>query len=113
MFLKDLVEKNGDKIVRYDNCREDKKYMSVFNYSEKYGGTFDGFKYYNDYIIELWGKQESEKLWEIIKINKDHNNEYILEMEHGLIDSRMLMILLRSGYTMEIYNDNMLRFKVV
>ena len=56
----------------------------------------------------------SEKeLWEIIKINKDHNNEYILEMEHGLIDSKMLMILLRSGYKIEIYNDNMLRFKVV
>lgn len=53
MFLKDLVEKNGDKIVRYDNCRADKKYMSVFNYSEKYGGTFDSFKHYNDYVIEL------------------------------------------------------------
>ena len=68
-------------------------------------------------IIKLFGLQngcmDEEKLWEIIKINKDHNNEYILEMEHGLIDSKMLMILLRSGYTMEIYNDNMLRFKVV
>ena len=68
-------------------------------------------------IIKLFALQSDfiseEKLWEIIKINKDHNNEYILEMEHGLIDSRMLMILLRSGYTMEIYNDNMLRFKVV
>ena len=68
-------------------------------------------------IIKLFGLQggcmSEEKLWEIIKINKDHNNEYVLEMEHGLIDSKMLMILLRSGYTMEIYNDNMLRFKVV
>lgn len=68
-------------------------------------------------IIKLFGLQNGcmseEKLWEIIKINKDHNNEYVLEMEHGLIDSKMLMILLRSGYTMEIYNDNMLRFKVV
>ena len=53
MFLKDLVKKNGDKIVKYNNCKEDKKYMSVFNYSEKYGGTFDSFKYYNDYVIEL------------------------------------------------------------
>lgn len=25
MFLKDLVEKNGDKIVYYKNCRADKK----------------------------------------------------------------------------------------
>ena len=68
-------------------------------------------------IIKLFALQSDfiseEKLWEIIKINKDHNNEYILETEHGLIDSKMLMILLRSGYTMEIYNDNMLRFKVV
>ena len=68
-------------------------------------------------IIKLFALQSDfiseEKLWEIIKINKDNNNEYILEMEHGLIDSKMLMILLRSGYTMEIYNDNMLRFKVV
>ena len=68
-------------------------------------------------IIKLFGLQngcmDEKRLWEIIKINKDNNNEYILEMEHGLIDSKMLMILLRSGYTMEIYNDNMLRFKVV
>ena len=68
-------------------------------------------------IIKLFGLQggcmDEKRLWEIIKINKDHNNEYILEMEHGLIDSKMLMVLLRSGYTIEIYNDNMLRFKVV
>lgn len=68
-------------------------------------------------IIKLFGLQNGcmneKKLWEIIKINKDNNNEYILEMEHGLIDSKMLMILLRSGYTIEIYNNNMLRFKVV
>lgn len=53
MFLKDLVEKNGDKIVHYKNGKADKKYMSVFDYSEKFGGTFDSFKYYNDYVIEL------------------------------------------------------------
>ena len=68
-------------------------------------------------VIKLFGLQggcvSEEELWEIIKINKDNNNEYVLEMEHGLIDSKMLMILLRSDYTMEIYNDNMLRFKVV
>lgn len=68
-------------------------------------------------IIKLFGLQNGcmneKRLWEIIKINKDNNNEYILEMEHGLIDSKMLMVLLRSGYTIEIYNDNMLRFKVV
>ena len=68
-------------------------------------------------IIKLFGIQNScmseKELLEIIKINKDNNNEYVLEMEHGLIDSKMLMILLRNGYIMEIYNDNMLRFKVV
>lgn len=53
MFLKDLVKKNGDKIVYYKNCKADKKYISVFNYSKNYGGTFDSFKYYNDYVIEL------------------------------------------------------------
>lgn len=52
MMREELIFK-GDKIVRYDNCRADKEYMSVFNYSKKYGGTFDSFKYYNDYVIEL------------------------------------------------------------
>ena len=68
-------------------------------------------------IIKLFGLQSGcmseDELREIIKINKDHNNEYILETEHGLIDSKMLRVLLRSGYTMETHNDNMLRFKVV
>lgn len=67
-------------------------------------------------VIKLFGLQngcmDDKKLWEIIKINKENNNEYILEMEHGLVDSRLLMILFRNGYTMEIYNDNMLRFKM-
>ena len=67
-------------------------------------------------VIKLFGLQngcmDDKKLWEIIKINKENNNEYILETEHGLVDSRLLMILFRNGYTMEIYNDNMLRFKV-
>ena len=67
-------------------------------------------------VIKLFGLQngcmDEKELWEIIKINKENNNEYILEMEHGLVDSRLLMILFRNGYTMEIYNDNMLRFKI-
>lgn len=67
-------------------------------------------------VIKLFGLQngcmDEKELWDIIKINKENNNEYILEMEHGLIASRLLMILFRNGYTMEIYNDNMLRFKV-
>lgn len=55
--LLDLLNKNGDKLVHFTRCIENKKYMSVFNYSEYYGGTFDSFKYYNDYVIEL---KESE-----------------------------------------------------
>lgn len=51
--LQELVKENGDKIVYFQNCKANKKYMSVFNYSEKYGGTFDSFRYYNDYVIEL------------------------------------------------------------
>lgn len=56
MFLKDLVNKNGDKIVYYANCKLNKKYVSVFDYSQKYGGTYDSFRYYNKYVIELGEK---------------------------------------------------------
>ena len=58
MFLKDLVDSNGDRIVHYTKCKDENKYVSVFNYSAKYGGTFDSFKYYNDYVIELGGKKQ-------------------------------------------------------
>ena len=53
MFLKDLLKINGDKLIYYKNCDVCKKYMSVFDYSQKYGGTFDSFKYYNNYVVEL------------------------------------------------------------
>ena len=52
-YLKDLVQKNGDKIVRYNECKVNAEYVSVFDYSEKYGGTYDSFKYYNTYVIEI------------------------------------------------------------
>ena len=55
MLLKDLLEKNGDKLVHYTKGEKGKIYMSVFNYSKKYGGTCDSFKYYNDYYVELGG----------------------------------------------------------
>ena len=58
MFLKDLVDSNRDRIVHYTKCKDEKKYVSVFNYSEKYGGTFDSFKYYNDYVIEFGAKNK-------------------------------------------------------
>ena len=52
-FLLELIKKNGDKLVYYKNCKENKKYISVFNYSNFHGGTFDAFKYYNDYVVEI------------------------------------------------------------
>lgn len=58
MYILELVAQNGDKLVRYDEAKVNKKYMSVFDYSEKHGGTFDSVKYYNDYFIELGGKNE-------------------------------------------------------
>lgn len=56
VFFKDLVEYNGDKIVRYNETQLNKKYASILNYSNKYGGTIDSFKYYNDYVVELKGE---------------------------------------------------------
>ena len=56
MFLKALGYSNEDRIVHYTKCKDGNIYVSVFNYSVKYGGTFDSFKYYNDYVIELGGK---------------------------------------------------------
>jgi hypothetical protein len=53
MYLKELIKKNGHKLVRYNECVVGHKYMKVFDYSNKYGGTFDSFKYYNDYYVEI------------------------------------------------------------
>lgn len=53
MYLKDLVKKNNHKIVKYNECKAGKRYISVFDYSIQHGGTYDGFKYYNEYVIEV------------------------------------------------------------
>lgn len=52
-FLKDIIKKNGHKLVKYNECLENREYKSVFDYSSQNGGTFDGFKYYNDYVIDV------------------------------------------------------------
>lgn len=52
-FLIELIEENDHKLVQYNKAKKNHKYMSVFNYSEKYGGTYDSFKYYNDYVVEI------------------------------------------------------------
>ena len=53
MFLKELLKQNEHKLVKYNEGIIGHSYMSVFAYSSKYGGTFDGFKYYNDYYIDI------------------------------------------------------------
>lgn len=75
MFLADLVKKNGDKIVHYTKGQVGKKYMSIFDYSEMYGGTFDSFKYYNDYYIELGDdnmEQQIALMSGILKLNETY-----------------------------------------
>lgn len=53
MFLKELLKQNEHKLVRYNEGIIGHSYMSVFAYCLEYGGTFDGFKYYNDYYIDI------------------------------------------------------------
>ena len=52
-YLMELLERNGHKLVKFDKCEADHEYMTVFNYSEKNGGTYDSFRYYNDYVVDL------------------------------------------------------------
>ena len=53
LFLRELIQQNGHKLARYNEAIAGHIYMSVFNYSEKHGGTFDSFKYYNDYVVDI------------------------------------------------------------
>lgn len=63
--LKDLVASNGHKLVKYDQCVMGHTYKSVFDYSSDNGGTLDGFKYYNDYVVDVTdsdGKSTNESI---------------------------------------------------
>lgn len=53
MFLVDLIEKNGHKLTHRTNIKDGRNYESVFNYSDRHGGTFDSFKYYNNYYVDV------------------------------------------------------------
>lgn len=53
MSLKELIEKNKHKLIRYNEGIVGHRYMKVFDYSKKYGGTFDSFKYYNNYYVDV------------------------------------------------------------
>lgn len=52
-YLKDVIKENGHKLVKYNECKVNRKYQSVFDYSVQNGGTFDGFRYYNDYVVDV------------------------------------------------------------
>jgi len=52
-FLKNLIKENNHKLVLYNQTKTSNKYMTVFEYSEIHGGTYDGFKYYNNYVVEI------------------------------------------------------------
>lgn len=52
-YLEELLKENGHKLVNYNKAQEGHKYESVFNYSQKNGGTYDSFRYYNNYVIEV------------------------------------------------------------
>lgn len=59
MFLKELLNQNKHKLVKYNEGIVGHSYMSVFAYCSKYGGTFDGFKCYNDYYIDITAQKEN------------------------------------------------------
>lgn len=51
--LKELIKKNGHKLVRYNETVAGHKHEKVFDYSIRHGGTVDSFKYYNDYVVDV------------------------------------------------------------
>ena len=55
-YLKQLIKSNGHKLTKYNKCSQNHRYISVFNYSELHGGTFDSFKYYNNYVVDIGEK---------------------------------------------------------
>ena len=61
LFLEELCNKNGDMLYPYTRpLRPNEKFEdteTVFNYSNRYGGTIDSFRYYNNYYI-LRGKEK-------------------------------------------------------
>jgi hypothetical protein len=51
-YLKDLIKGNNHKLVKHDEAKTGYIYLTVFDYCEKYGTTFDGHNYYNNYYVE-------------------------------------------------------------
>lgn len=71
LTFRELVEKNGDKILHWSAATDPKKqYVRPFAYNNRYGGTIDSLRYYNDYVVEisnLSGTDEYDKYIEFIK----------------------------------------------
>lgn len=59
VYLKDLIIKNGHKLVRYDRTKKGHKYESVFSYSNRHGGTVDSFRFYNDWVVDVTPNQQT------------------------------------------------------
>ena len=52
MSLKELLEKHNKMLVRYNKVlSSDTGIISVFNFSNSNGSTYDSFMYYNDYVV--------------------------------------------------------------
>lgn len=55
----DLVQKNGHKLIHFNPnagiilAEANHKYMSVFDYSIKYGRTYDNSKYHNNNVVDV------------------------------------------------------------
>lgn len=60
MFLMDLIKANNHKLVKFDECELNHTYESVFAYSARHGGTFDGYKFYNDFVVDV-GQGRNQK----------------------------------------------------
>ena len=57
-YLIDLIKENGHKLVHYTQGEVGHEYMIVFDYIVKHGGTYDGFRYYNNYYIDITGDKQ-------------------------------------------------------
>lgn len=66
LHFMELIERNGHALVKYDECEEGRKYMRPFDYSSMYGGTYDGFRFYNNYVVDIGEKNKtSNKTMEV------------------------------------------------
>lgn len=110
LYLKELLEKNGHKLVRYNECVSGHKYESVFNYSDRQGGTIDSFQYYNDYVVDV-GIINEEGRYNVMLI------ELLKNAEKTAMETKTIITYARNGNDVitvkkslinlaKAYNDN-------